>query len=437
MSDQTANRDTAQKATRRTKDTPSHGINKALLDRAVPVDQLDPHPQNARRRSERAEAELRQSLEVNGQYRTVVARKLGRRLQLLAGHGTVQAARQLGRTHIAVDVHAGLSDEAAARIVLVDNRTNDLAGYDDALLAELLSSLPDLEGTGYDDDDLQALLIGLDGAGEPVALTDPDDVPEPPKDPRSVLGDVWLLGPHRVLCGDSTDIGAHDAVLGSTKADVVWTDPPYGVDYVGGTKDALKIENDGATGVEDLLRGALGAAFASSKPGAAWYVAFADKTILHLLTVLIELGVYRQTIIWAKDQFVLGRGDYHSRHEPILYGWHPGAARLHPVEDRTQDTLWEIPRPKRSADHPTMKPVALIQRALENSSKRGGTVLDPFGGSGSTLLAAHVTGRLARLVELDPRYVDVICRRYQEHTGVVPVLEATGEPVDFTTAKEE
>lgn len=401
-----------------------NAIPDSLAALRVPIEGLLPYGKNPRVGNVDAIAE---SLEVNGQYRPVVVNK--RTNEVLAGNHTLKAAKRLGWTEIAA-TFVDADEEQAARIVLVDNRSNDGASYDDSALADLLQSLDDLAGTGFSNEDLTELLA--DVTELPPALADPDAVPETPTAPQTEVGDVWILGPHRLACGDSTSVDVFDALLGEAKVDLVWTDPPYGVDYVGKTADALTIESDGAAGLADLLHGSLGAAFVASKPGAAWYVAFADKTLLQLLTVLTDLGVYRQTIIWAKDRFVLGRGDYHSRHEPILYGWHPGAARLQPVEDRTQDTLWEIPRPSASKDHPTMKPVALITRAIENSSSKGALVLDPFGGSGSTLIAAHATGRRARLIELDPRYADVICRRYQEATGDKPVLEATGEPHDFT-----
>jgi site-specific DNA-methyltransferase (adenine-specific) len=184
--------------------------------------------------------------------------------------------------------------------------------------------------------------------------------------------------------------------------------------------------------LERLLAAAFGVALRASAPGAVWYVAAPAGPVTGVFaSALRDLGVWRQTLVWVKDQFVMGHSDFHYRHESLFYGWAPGAAHRAPPH-RDLDTVWEIPRPKRSAEHPTMKPVALVDRALANSSRPGDVVLDPFAGSGSTLIAAHGLGRRARCVELDPRYVDVICRRYQEHTGDKPVLEATGEPHDFT-----
>jgi site-specific DNA-methyltransferase (adenine-specific) len=226
-----------------------------------------------------------------------------------------------------------------------------------------------------------------------------------------------------------------ELLLGGEHADLVWTDPPYGVGYVGKTADRLQIPNDALEG--RALQGLLAAAFDSAlphlRPGAAVYVAAPSGALfLDFAVVLAERNLWRQTLVWVKDQFVMGRSDYHYRHESIFYGWVPGGPHRAPP-DRTQDTVWEIDRPRRSAEHPTMKPVALIARALENSTLPGQLVVDPFAGSGSTLIAAHGSGRAARLIELDPDYADVICRRFQGHTGVLPVRN--GVPVDFTETR--
>jgi site-specific DNA-methyltransferase (adenine-specific) len=263
-------------------------------------------------------------------------------------------------------------------------------------------------------------------------------------DTLSEVGDVWLLGRHRLVCGDSTDAGALTKALGGRLADMVWTDPPYGVAYqmdwdndpayaARRRQDRKTVSNDELTdeALRAFLRKALGAAHAVTKEGGAWYCASPGGIRnLDFGIVLAELGVTREMLIWAKDQFVFGRQDYHWRHEPIFYGWKEGAAHYF-VDDRTQDTVWEIARPRKSEEHPTMKPVELVARAIRNSSREGELILDPFGGSGTTLIAAHSEGRDAALVELDPGYVDVICRRYQQLTDEVPVNERTGELVDF------
>ncbi|GGM77085.1 methyltransferase [Longimycelium tulufanense] len=380
-------------------------------------------------------AAIAASLTKLGQYRPIVVNngtKTGRRNEILAGNHTYLAARQLEWATIAAVV-IDVDDDTAARINLADNRTADLGGYDDRILLELLADLPDLDGTGYDPGDLDALEKALAVEESPAMLTDPDDVPQRCHDTVTKPGDLWHLGPHRLAVGDATDPLVWDRLLGNDNADMMWTDPPYGVSYVGKTSDALRIENDDleAEDLEALLRGVLGIALTSSREGAVWYVAApAGPLSIHFATVLAELGVLRQNLIWVKDHFVLGRSDYHYRHEPIYYGWTPGSAH-HRLPDRKQDTVFEVARPKASKDHPTMKPVELITKHIQNSSEPGQLVIDPFGGSGSTLIACHATGRHAALIELDLTYADVICRRYQEHTGVVPTRE--GAPHDFTT----
>lgn len=384
------------------------------------------------------------------------------RREVLAGNHTLQAALKLKWSHVAVS-WVDVDDEGAARIVAIDNRASDLAGYDEAALFELLDSLPGLEGTGFTAEDL-SLLVDPE---EPEGHTDPDDVPDlPTSAPRCKVGDVWLLGPHRLLVGDSTDAAAVLSMLGEERADCVWTDPPYGVSYVGKTAAKLTISNDGSTDLPKLLPAAFRTAVAACRPGAPMYIAHADTERIVFEQSLIEAGVLvRQNLIWVKASLVLGRSDYHYRHEPILEGEAPpddddaedgidvqtthdpvlcgftpgakgrngrGGPRWH--GDNKQTTVFEVPKPARNADHPTMKPTELILRMLKNSLAPGGLVLDLFGGSGSTLIAAHHHRARAALVELDPRYADVICRRWQLHTGVQPIHQGTGDLVDFTVA---
>jgi DNA modification methylase len=402
-----------------------------LEQRQLPLTSLHGWPGNPRRGNV---ALIAESLAQHGQYRPIVVQ--ASTMRVLAGNHTLLAAHQLGWEKLACTL-VDCDDDEAARIVLIDNRSNVLAGYDDTALLAMLQDIPDLTGTGYDEADLAALLDAI--GPEPTADTDPDEAPAVDHDhpPISTLGDVWTLGPHRLVVGDSTNPAVVSLAMGGDVADLVWTDPPYGVSYVGKTKDALTLQNDSldAGALEAFLREAFGAAVQECKPGAAWYVAGpAGPLFLAFGTALAELGIWRQTITWVKDQFVLGRSDYHYRHEPLFYGWKPGAAHC-PPPDRTQDTVWEVPRPSASADHPTMKPVELIVGALTNSSPPNGIVLDPFAGSGSTLIGCHQTRRQARLIELDPQYADVICRRYQQHTGTMP--ERAGEPIDFTGTRQE
>lgn len=375
--------------------------------------------------------------------------------RLVAGHGRLDALRAIrdsddpkvpngitlgpdGAWLVPVVRGWASTDDAHAEAYLVaDNRLTERGGWDDHALAALLEDVRDyspdlLAATGFSGDDLDALLAsvtGDDAGGGREPLNDPDEVPEAPDEPTCRPGDVWVLGAHRLAVGDSTDPAVHAALLRGEQVDCVWTDPPYGVAYVGKTKDALTIENDALdlAGLTEFLRKSLGAAKDDTRPGAAWYVAAPHGPMGHAFgTVLTDLGVWKHSLVWVKDVFVMGRSDYHYRHEALFYGWTPGAPRLHPLEDRTQDTVWEIPRPKRSEEHPTMKPVALVVKALENSSAPGERVLDLFAGSGTTLIACEDTGRAARCIELDPTYADVIVQRWVNHTGGQPVREADG-----------
>lgn len=403
----------------------------ALEPLAVPVDSLTLLPGNPRRGDVDAVA---RSLETFGQRKPIVAKADG---TVIAGNHTLQAAKQLGWDTIAV-VRVDDDDTTAKAFALADNRTAELGGYDEQALADLIREVGDVDAemlaaTGWGDDAVAALLASLEPEMLPAQIQgDPDDVPDHAPG-ITVPGDVWLLGPHRLLCGDSTVPTDVDRLMAGTKADLVWTDPPYGVAYVGKTANALTIKNDALDeqAFDQFLYESLGNAAAACRPGAAWFVA-APPGPLHLIfaAVLHRLELVRQTLVWVKDVFVLGHSDYHYRHEPIFFGWVPGKAHQEPP-DRTQDTVWEIPRPKRSEEHPTMKPVELVARAIRNHTHNGQTVLDPFGGSGTTLIAAHQEGRVARLVELDPRYCDVICKRWQKATGILPVAESTGNAHDF------
>ena len=275
---------------------------------------------------------------------------------------------------------------------------------------------------------------------EPITgLTDPDDVPEPPKQPITKLGDRIVLGRHTLVCGDSTDAGAWDLLLGGRQVGMVWTDPPYGVSYVPARSvrsPMRSIENDDLDkgALEELLRGCLSLAWAHTRHGGAWCVAGPPGPQHQAFcAVLKELRVWRQTLIWRKDTLVLGRSDYHYQHEPVFYGWKEGAAHTW-NSDRKQTTILEFARPKRSADHPTMKPVKLVQYCLENSSNADDLIADPFGGSGTTLIAAETIGRAAALIELDSRYCDVIVRRWEEFTGQKAVRQAATNREDTGNA---
>lgn len=429
---------------------------------AVPIDSLELLPDNPRK----GDVELvARSLARFGQRLPITARRSDRVVS--AGNHTLRAARMLEATEIAV-VWTDDDDATMNAWALASNRIPELSDYDDVLLAKALEDLEpgDLEVAGWDDDSVAELIarITSDDGDE---IEDPDNVPPPPP-PISKTGDVWLLGDHRVLCGDSTDQAAVIAFLDGARPDIVWTDPPYGISYTGGTKDALTIGGDGADEYGGVLTGALDTLLEVVRPGAAVYVAApAGPAGITFAVELDARGLFRQRLVWVKDQLVLGRSDYHYIHEDVYLGfageveWEDGSALVHAdaipghedvyvgyapggkgrrgrfggrgwFGDDAQTSVLQFDRPKQSTDHPTMKPTALIEYCLTNSSAPGHLVLDLFGGSGSTLIAAQMCGRRAALVEKDPVYVDVICRRWQEATGTVPVLERTGRRRHFT-----
>lgn len=377
------------------------------------IDALRPYSGNPRRGNLEA---IKESLTTNGLYRPIVVN--GRTSEVLAGNHTLMAAKQLGWTEIAVswvDVDA----ETAARIILVDNRSNDLATYDEEALADLLGELPELEGTGYDRDDLDALLAEL-GRAEPGE----DEPPPLPASPRTRPGELFELGAHRLLCGDARDANAYRALLGEERADLLWTDPPYGVDYEGKTKQRLRIEGDGRSGLADLLTESFARIDAALAPGSPLYLAHpgGERSLIFGQAFLDAGWSLRQTLVWVKDAIVLGHVDYHYRHEQLLYGFRPAEGRLGRGGagwhgDDAQSSVLEFDRPRASPDHPTAKPPELIEHCLRNSSRPGALVLDPFAGSGASLIACGQSGRAARLLELDPRYCDVIIARYERLTG--------------------
>ncbi len=396
-------------------------IVESLQPLATPIGDVRTMDGNPRRGDVAAVA---RSLDAFGQRKPIVARvDTG---EVIAGNHTLMAAKQLGWSEVAV-VWVKDDDATAKAFSLADNRTAELGGYDEELLAGLIGEVLEadttlLEATAWTPDDLAELLERTGGGPDTATEGDEDAVPD---DAPSVSqpGDIWTLDRHMVACGDSTDPTVMQTLVGDRIADMVWTDPPYGVSYVGKTADALTIDNDSlAEGqLEEMLLGAFQSAMAVCRPGAVWFVTSPPGPLMLTFgKALNDLGIWRQTLTWVKDTIVLGHSDYHYRHEPMFYGWVPGAAHQEPP-DRKGDSVWEFDRPKANREHPTMKPVELIRKCIENHTGRGDLVIDPFGGSGSTLVAAHVSGRTGAVVELDPRYVDVICMRYFRLTGSVPV----------------
>lgn len=383
----------------------------------LPVASLNGAPYNPRKMPDEQMQRLMRGIEEFGVVDPIIVNQ--RTCLIVGGHQRVEAAKRLGLETVPV-VHVNLDPERERALNLALNKISGEWDVDalKGILGELNDAVLDLDLTGFSDDEIAAL---LDEGPLAVALGDPDDAPEVDEavEPITKPGDLIVLGRHRLLCGDSTSLADLERLMGGGLADLVWTDPPYGVSYEGKTKDALTIENDDLTEgqLESFLTDALGNAAENCRAGAAWYVA-APAGPLHLVfaQVLHRLGIWRQTINWVKNTFALGRSDYHYRHEPIFYGWKPGAGHYF-VNDRTQDSIWEFDKPSRNGEHPTMKPVPLIERAINNSSKKGEVVLDPFGGSGSTLIACEGTGRDCRTMDLDPRYCDVIVARWEKFTG--------------------
>ena len=314
--------------------------------------------------------------------------------------------------HIAVD----LTPEQARAYRIADNQTATIADWDVDLLQLELADLEalgvDLDVIGFDNDELAALLAPAPTEGH----TDGDDVPDAPECARSEAGVAYLLGAHRLVVGDATNEADLDLLMNGAAVDLLLTDPPYGVSYQGGTKDALTIENDALD--DEAMIAFLDTSLRNTdrvlRPGGAVYIWHADSNGRLFRQACHGVGwPVRQCLIWVKNALVLGRQDYQWQHEPCLYGWKPGAAhQWH--GGRKQTTVLEFDRPQRNGEHPTMKPVALFERLITNSAKPGEIVLDPFGGSGTTAIAAERTGRSARLLELDPRYADVIRKRWAE-----------------------
>lgn len=411
------------------------GIERGL--EMVDVATLIPHPRNVRHGDI---GSVMVSIRENGFFAPCAAQMSTR--YVCIGNHRLRAAIALGMTHVPV-VWLEVDDETALRIMLADNRTSDLATNDEADLAALLRELYESErglaGTLYDGDDLDELLALLNEEPLRWGGTNPDDVPEPPTT-ISKPGDIWLLGPHRLMCGDATNLADVLLLMDGERADTLWTDPPYGVGYEGKTKDALTIENDDADDLPALLLKVFSAADQVLIEGAAFYIAHpAGPLSVEFYKAATAVGWrIHETLVWVKDSMVLGRSDYHYRHEPLLYGYTSGGGRrgrggVGWYGSNAETSVFEIPRPKRSDQHPTMKPVELVARCLRNSAPPGGVVLDPFGGSGSTLIACHMTGQSARLLEIDPHYADVICRRFQSFMSILPVRADTGEAVGFDT----
>jgi DNA modification methylase len=384
---------------------------------------LIPYARNSRSHSESQVAQIAGSIREFGFTNPVL---IDADNGIIAGHGRVMAAGLLGLASVPCIRLAHLTDTQKRAYIIADNKLALNAGWDEELLALELGELGDLDFDlsliGFDETELGDLM-----AETTEGETDPDDVPEPPVDPVTVQGDVWVMGKHRLMCGDSTSIDAVEKLMAGEQANMLHTDPPYGVDYEGVPNDHLK---DAA--LEKFLYDALTCAFMFLHSGSNVYVWHADITALEFISAFRAAGFKQArppTIQWIKPSLTMSQGDYHSQNEPCLYGWKEGSGRVR-VKDRKQTTIWHCDRTTENKIHPTMKPVELCQRAIENSSMPNCIVLDLFGGSGSTLIACEKTGRIARLMELDPKYCDVIVKRWQDFAGKQAIHEATGKTFD-------
>ena len=338
---------------------------------------------------------------------------------IIAGHGRMLEAIKLGLKEVPTIRLSHLSDAQRKAYILADNRIALNSGWDNELLSLELQDLYeqiDLSLIGFTEDELTALLNPVqltDG------LTDEDAVPEVPDEPKTKLGDIYKLGNHRLMCGDSCSITDMEKLVNNRQVDMWLTDPPYNVAYEGKTKDALTIQNDSMDneGFRQFLRDAYVTADTVMKAGAVFYIWHDDSEGYNFRGAAHDAGwKVRQCLIWKKSAMVMGRQDYHWKHEPCLYGWKEGAGHLW-ATDRKQTTILEFDKPSRNGAHPTMKPVALFEYQMLNNTKGGDIVLDSFGGSGTTLLAAEKNGRHAYLMEIDPKYCDVIVKRWEDFTG--------------------
>ena len=331
---------------------------------------------------------------------------------IVAGHTRFAAAKKLGMTEVPCIKADDLTEEQIKAFRLADNKVSELAEWDFKLLGEELEGLTmDMEQFGFTMPEEEFEIVE-------------DEVPDLPEEPKSKRGDMYMLGNHRLMCGDSTILEDVEKLLGGVKADLLITDPPYNVDYTGKTKDALKIENDkfdDANGFCQFLTDAFSAANEVMKPGAVFYIWHADIEGYNFRKACQNIDwKVRECLIWAKNSMVMGRQDYQWQHEPCLYGWKEGTHLW--ASDRKQTTLLHFDRPTRNDIHPTMKPVALFDYQIKNNTKQGDVVLDLFGGSGTTIMACEQNKRVAYSMELDPRYVDAIVQRWENFTGKKAVL---------------
>ena len=396
-------------------------LNKKMADRIEiwPVGKLVPYDKNPRTHSPEQVSQIAASIAEFGFLNPILVDTAA---GIIAGHGRLQAAQQLGLAQVPVVVLDHLTEAQKRAYVIADNKLALNAGWDDTLLRAEMAALAaedfDLPVIGFSDDELADLLADPTVA---EGQTDEDAVPEVPQTPVAKPGDLWKLGNHLLLCADSTVLDNVEKVLDGALADMVFTDPPYNVDYGNSAKDKQRGTN------RTIMNDNLGDGFAQflydscvnmlTVCKGAIYVCMSSSELHTLQKAFVDAGGKWSTfVIWAKNTFTLGRADYQRQYEPILYGWKQGVDHFW-CGARDQGDVWFVNKPVRNELHPTMKPVELVERAINNSSKSRDIVLDCFGGSGTTLIACEKLNRQCRMIELDPKYVDVIVKRWEEFTG--------------------
>ncbi|KZZ75083.1 DNA methylase N-4 [Oleiphilus sp. HI0132] len=389
------------------------------------LQRLIPYAKNARTHDDTQVSQIAGSIAEFGFVNPIL---VGDDNVIIAGHGRLMAAQQLGLDTVPVIVLHHLTEAQRRALVIADNKIAENAGWNDELLKLELEELGDLgfdlDLIGFSDEELDELLGNDEQSGE----SDEDEIPEVEDEPVSRHGDVWVMGDHRLLCGDSTSKQDLEKLMSGELADMAFTDPPYNVDYGNNAKDKMRgkdrrIMNDNlGDDFYQFLKDALTNLLSVTK--GACYIAMSSSELDTLQKAFRDAGGKWSTfIVWAKNTFTLGRSDYQRQYEPILYGWREGNDHFW-CGARDQGDVWFFNKPVKNDLHPTMKPVELVERALRNSSKSRDIVLDLFGGSGSTLIACEKTGRAARLIELDPKYVDVIVRRWQDYSGEQAIRES-------------
>lgn len=382
------------------------------FDEIADINSLKPNPRNPNTHPDSQLRLLAEVIKKTGWRATITVSKLSG--LIVKGHGRLYAAQIAGFKKVPVEYQNFESEDEELSALLADNKLAELANIDTAKLTEIFKEFEfeDLSLTGYSQDEFSALLDNL----ADDALVDVEAVPEVPEEPFTKSGDVWVLGNHKLICGDSTSPDTYKNLLGSEVVNLVLTDPPYNVNYEGGTPDKLTIQNDNLDNDAFLkfLTDAFKCMDTYLKAGASFYVWHSDSERYNFQGAIQAVGwEVKQCLIWNKNTFVLGRQDYQWKHEPCLYGWKGGAGHYF-TDDRTQTTVLDYDKPLKSELHPTMKPVDIFTALIKNSSHRNDIVLDAFGGSGTCVVSCQMSGRTARIIELDPKYCDVIVKRFSE-----------------------